>query len=77
MITFASSATVLGLARLVGRERIHEVLAGVAPASIWPVTSDTIRGLGLEVAVEAPESTVPGLVRAIIEYFSATVRGGR
>jgi len=54
----------------VGRERISGVLVGVALASIGPVTSTTIRQLGLPVALEASESTIPGLVRAIAEYFA-------
>ncbi len=44
-------------------------LRGTAIASIGPVTSDVVRGAGLEVAVEPAESTVPALVAALGEYF--------
>jgi len=69
-ITFTSSSTVSNFATLVGEGRLCETLAGVALASIGPVTSDTIRRLGLEVTVEARESTIHGLVQAIQWYFS-------
>jgi uroporphyrinogen III methyltransferase/synthase len=70
-ITFTSSSTVSNLSRLLGEGGLRKALAGVALASIGPVTSDTVRKLGLEVSVEARESTIQGLVRAIREYFSA------
>jgi uroporphyrinogen III methyltransferase/synthase len=40
-------------------------LAGAALCSIGPATSDTLRELGLPVAVEASEHTAAGLVEAI------------
>jgi len=39
-------------------------------ACIGPITADTARELGLRVDVEAPEHTVPGLVRAISNHYS-------
>jgi uroporphyrinogen III methyltransferase/synthase len=42
-------------------------LAGIRLCSIGPVTSATLRGLGLTVAVEAREYTAAGLVAAIAE----------
>ncbi len=68
-ITFTSSSTASNLAKLLRGGKIQETLAGVAIASIGPITSDTIRKLGLVVDVEAKESTIPGLVRAIQEHF--------
>ena len=65
MITFTSSSTASNFVRLVGEEQIAEVLRGVAIASIGPITSQTVRKLGLSVAIEASESTIPGLMRAI------------
>ena len=41
-------------------------LAGVRFASIGPVTSSTLRALGLPVDIEATEFTIPGLVQAIV-----------
>jgi uroporphyrinogen III methyltransferase / synthase len=70
-ITFTSSSTVLNLVKLMGKERMREALTGIALASIGPVTSDTVRKLGLHVSIEASPSTTSGLVDAIREYFTA------
>ncbi len=73
VITFTSSSTATHFARLAGEVPPAQVLQGVVVASIGPITSHTARELGLTVTIEAEESTVPGLVRAIEEYFrSAT-----
>ena len=40
-------------------------LKGVRLASIGPVTSSTLRDLGLRVDIEAAEYTIPGLINAI------------
>jgi uroporphyrinogen III methyltransferase / synthase len=69
-ITFTSSSTVSNFAKLMGEERMREALAGIVLASIGPVTSDTVRKLGLHVSIEANPSTTPGLVHAIREYFA-------
>jgi uroporphyrinogen III methyltransferase/synthase len=69
-ITFTSSSTVTNFAKLVGQDHLPEILRGTVIASIGPVTSGTLRNLGLTVAVEATESTMSGLVNALQEYFS-------
>lgn len=69
VITFTSSSTATHFARLAGETRVAELLAGVAIASIGPITSETIKKLGLAVTVEARESTIAGLVSAIEDYF--------
>jgi uroporphyrinogen III methyltransferase/synthase len=71
VITFTSSSTVQNFAKLVGEDRVAEVLRGVAIASIGPVTSETVRKLGLGVSIEAAESTIPGLVQAIANHCHA------
>ena len=68
-ITFTSSSTVTNFAKLVGEHRLAEMLHGVAMASIGPITSETLRKLGLTVTVEASESTMAGLVKALREHF--------
>jgi uroporphyrinogen III methyltransferase / synthase len=68
-ITFTSSSTATNFAKLVGEGRLEEVLRGVAIASIGPITSQTLRQLGLTVTIEAEESTMGGLVVAIKRYF--------
>jgi uroporphyrinogen III methyltransferase/synthase len=69
VITFTSSSTATHFARLAGKAQVTRLLRGVAVASIGPVTSYTARELGLRVAIEAKESTIPGLVKAIEDYF--------
>jgi uroporphyrinogen III methyltransferase/synthase len=61
-ITFTSSSTVQNFVAAAGAD----VLAGVKVASIGPVTSATARKLGIEVAAEAAEFTIDGLVEAIV-----------
>ncbi len=62
-ITFTSASTARNMAQLLGDEK--PLLANVKIASIGPITSDAVRELGLNVALEAPTSTMPGLVDAI------------
>jgi uroporphyrinogen III methyltransferase/synthase len=46
-------------------------VAREAPAaSIGPVTTQAARAAGLDVVVEASESTIPGLVSAIVDHFA-------
>jgi uroporphyrinogen III methyltransferase/synthase len=68
-ITFTSSSTAMNFAKLVGENRLAEVLRGAAITSIGPITSQTLRQLGLTVTLEARESTMAGLVRAITEHI--------
>ena len=44
----------------------HMELEGIRMASIGPVTSATLRELGLPVDIAAKEFTIPGLVKAIV-----------
>jgi uroporphyrinogen III methyltransferase/synthase len=69
VITFTSSSTATHFATLAGKTPVAELLAGVAIASIGPITSETIKKLGLAVTIEARESTIAGLVSAIEDYF--------
>ena len=68
-ITFTSSSTASNFAKLLAGRAIQEVLRGTAIASIGPVTSATLRKLGLQVTLEAAESTIPGLVQALRDHF--------
>lgn len=70
VVTFTSSSTVKNFVQLLsvssrGRKRPGP-LRGVTLASIGPVTSATLRELGLGVDVEAQQFTIPGLVAAIV-----------
>ena len=63
VITFTSSSTVRNFVALLGK---NPRLAGIRFASIGPVTSSTLRELGLPVDVEATEYTIPGLIHALV-----------
>lgn len=63
VITFTSSSTVRNFVTLMGKMHVP---GGIRLASIGPVTSATLKELGLQVDVEASEFTIPGLVSAII-----------
>ena len=65
VITFTSSSTVRNFEKLLrgqGRPRHMDIKF----ASIGPVTSATLRELGLPVDIEAKEYTIPGLIQAIV-----------
>jgi uroporphyrinogen-III synthase len=76
VITFTSSSTVRNFVALLGGRGHHSTSLGAAPprmrldgiqfASIGPITSATLRELGLPVHVEALKYTIPGLVEAIV-----------
>jgi uroporphyrinogen III methyltransferase/synthase len=65
LVTFTSGSTVRNFVDAMGAS-----MGGARVASIGPITSATARELGLEVAVEATEHTIPGLVRAIVRLFA-------
>jgi len=69
VITFTSSSTVSNFTRLAGNNKLPELLSGVAIASIGPITSATIKKLGLVVAIEPVQSTIPELTKAIEAHF--------
>jgi uroporphyrinogen-III synthase len=71
-ITFTSSSTVRNFVELLGGKRgrgrprhMGNEDNRVRLASIGPVTSSTLRELGLPVDIEAAEYTIPGLIKAI------------
>jgi uroporphyrinogen-III synthase len=67
VVTFTSSSTVKNFVELLGTQRKSSPLDGVHTASIGPVTSATLRELGLPVDIAAREFTIPGLVAAIVD----------
>ena len=64
IITFTSSSTAENFAALK-----LPLPAALQTASIGPITSKTIKSLGLDVDVEAKEHDIPGLVAAIVKKF--------
>jgi uroporphyrinogen-III synthase len=73
VVTFTSSSTVRNFAALIGRPK-PKSLDGILTSSIGPVTSATLRELGFPVHIAAKEFTIPGLVAAIVEFFTARKR---
>jgi len=65
VITFTSSSTVRNFLQLLSKKDLN-TLKDIRMASIGPVTSATLRELGLAVGVEASEYTMPGLISAIV-----------
>jgi uroporphyrinogen III methyltransferase/synthase len=68
VIIFTSSSTVTNLLSLLGGDATS--LNGMTLACIGPITAETARDAGLTVDVVARESTIPGLVDALVEYFA-------
>ena len=64
MVTFTASSTARNFADLVGMETGRAALA-----SIGPITSATLRELGMRVDVQAAEYTIPGLVATIRGFY--------
>jgi uroporphyrinogen-III synthase len=85
VVTFTSSSTVRNFVNLLGSRATpdtlhalggqecppHKTLDGILMASIGPVTSATLRELGLTVDISAKEYTIPGLVEAIVRAVAA------
>jgi uroporphyrinogen-III synthase len=68
VITFTSSSTARNFVGLLGSR--HMSLEGIRLASIGPVTSSTLRELGLPADISAKKFTIPGLVEAIVHAFA-------
>jgi uroporphyrinogen III methyltransferase/synthase len=64
LITFTSSSTVENFAALK-----LPIPAGLKAASIGPITSKTMRDLGMQVDVEAKKYDIPGLTEAIRNFY--------
>ena len=70
-VVFTSSSAVDGLAAQIGVRSVPPIVASIGPA-----TTATAERHGLEVAVQAAEHTIPGVVDAL-RRFSAENRGER
>ena len=66
-VTFTSSSTAKNFAALLGPDYATK-LANVKTASIGPVTSDTLRSLGLAVTVQAGTAGVDALAASLLSY---------
>ncbi len=70
VVTFTSSSTAKNLLAMLGEEN-KKLLSQTILASIGPITSETLKRAGFLPQIEAQEFTIPGLVRAIKEYFAS------
>jgi uroporphyrinogen III methyltransferase/synthase len=70
-ITFASSSTARNFIALLGEAR-RPLLAKLKIASIGPITSATLRQLGLAPTIESPVHDLDGLVMAIQSWRDRT-----
>jgi len=73
-LTFTSSSTVRNFVAMVGADELRRLVRAGRPvvACIGPVTADTARALGLEVAVMPARYTVPALAAALVAHFCNT-----
>ncbi len=69
IVTFTSSSTVKNFAELLKEIDLKKTLENVTVASIGPITSKTVEGLGLKVDISAEEYTIRGLVEAILSSY--------
>ena len=66
LVTLTSASAVAGLVDAVGADASTRAPA----ASIGPITSDAARTAGIDVTIEAKESTIDGLVDAIVAVYA-------
>ncbi len=74
-ITFTSSSAVQSFAAEFPAAELAELCSQSAIASIGPLTSATAREVGLPPKVEAADSTLTGLLEALIAHCAADTRG--
>lgn len=75
MFTFTSSSAFAGFMRAAGEQTAKEWMKRARVVSIGPATTATARGWGVAPDVEAAESTIPGMARAIVAYYGKPERG--
>lgn len=74
-ICFSSSSTFENLHKMFGDE-LKKLQGRTELFSIGPITSDSIRKAGFEVALEAETSTLDALVAAMVEYYAKAAKQG-
>lgn len=76
-VTFTSSSTARFFVEGLGREFVSGNRAKIRGVSIGPVTSETMRSLGIEPAAEACVHTIDGLIETIRDFFAGAGTGAR
>jgi uroporphyrinogen III methyltransferase / synthase len=72
MITFTSSSTVTNFSVMLRDQDLPRLLSRAVIACIGPITKKTVEDLGMRPEIVSEEFTIPGLVRAMVDYFSRT-----
>jgi uroporphyrinogen III methyltransferase/synthase len=72
LLTFTSSSTVTSFVEGCGATDLKALLDGVKIACIGPITARTAEQLGLTVDITPPQYTIPALVTAIVDYYTAS-----
>ncbi len=75
MVTFTSSSTARNFLTMIDaqdKEELTRLMEGVKIAAIGPITAKTVVDSGLTVDVEPSEYTIPGMIQAIVEYYSSS-----
>jgi uroporphyrinogen-III synthase len=67
VLIFTSGSSVKGLARNLDAGELERLAEGALVASIGPSTSGVLRSLGLEVGMQSKKSSLPALVRELVE----------
>jgi uroporphyrinogen-III synthase len=69
-VTFTSSSSATHLAEAAAAAGVAWPIAGALAVSIGEITSETLRELGWEPAVEANPSDIPGLIAAVLRALT-------
>ena len=72
MITFTSSSTATNFAIMLRDQDLPRLLSRAVVACIGPITRKTVEDLGMRPEIVSEEFTIPGLVRAMVDYFTRT-----
>ena len=71
VVMFTSASTVRNFAQSLGEDQAADLLHSTVVACIGPVTAEAAQRLGITTDVTPDDYTIPALVQAIVEHFSA------
>jgi len=74
VITFTSSSTATNFAAMLHDPDLPRLLSRVVIACIGPITKKTVEDLGMRPEIISEEFTIPGLVNAMVDYFTRAVK---
>jgi uroporphyrinogen III methyltransferase / synthase len=74
VITFTSSSTATNFAVMLRDRDLPRLFSRAVIACIGPITKKTVEGLGMRPEIVSEEFTIPGLVNAMVDYFSRAAK---